>query len=139
MMVQDAERTRLWFFTNNDGEKYYDIVDHSDVNLSFSSPEHNHYISISGTASFVDDRRKIHQLWTPLAKAWFSEGPDDPKLSLMLVEIRGAEYWDIKSGMMVQLIEYVKASFGAKAHEKAVESKNSVATHAKLSSHDLHA
>lgn len=43
-------------------------------------------------------------------KAWFPNGPDDPKLALLKVEVDQAEYWDGPSSTMVQLIGFAKAT-----------------------------
>ena len=37
-------------------------------------------LSVSGTASLVRDRERIHELWNPVAGAWFPEGPDTPSV-----------------------------------------------------------
>ena len=58
---------------------------------------------MSGTASIVDDRAKIAELWTPMAKAWFPQGVDDPNLALLKLDVVRGEYWDSSSTKMVQL------------------------------------
>ncbi len=115
MMTQDLDSDgTLWFFTGRDGQKSDDIIHHGEVNLSFSNPGDNKFVSISGNAQLVFDKEKAKELWTPFAKAWFPDGVDDPNLALIKVDVKGAEYWDVKSGFMVQLIGFVKATFTGK-------------------------
>ncbi len=47
---------------------------------------------------FCDDKEKIEELWTPLAKAWFTEGINDPRISVIKVVPDNGFYWDNKHG-----------------------------------------
>ena len=108
MMVQQLDKDgRLWFFTGQEGEKFQDILSHSEVNVSFSSPEHNKFVSITGDAELIVDHEKALELWTPPARAWFPKGAEDPNLALIRIDIKGAEFWDVHSGLMVQLVGFI--------------------------------
>jgi general stress protein 26 len=110
MQLQESEFDgTLWFLTDVNTAKVYEIERHNHVNLAFSHPSKQNYVSVSGVASVVQDRKKAEELWTPLHKAWFPDGLDDPKLALLRVDIEKAEYWDSPSSKVVQLIGFVKA------------------------------
>jgi general stress protein 26 len=106
-MVFEGE---LWFLTGADTPKVEESQQHRQVNVSFADPEHQDYVSVSGTASLVRDRRKLEELWSPWFRTWFPQGLDDPNLALLKVEVEKAEYWDAPSSTMVQLYGVVKAS-----------------------------
>ena len=99
----------LWFFTNASAPKVDEIRHDQHVNVSFSSPEDHRYVSVSGKAQIVRDRKKAEELWNPFYKAWFPEGLDDPDLALLKVPVEKAEYWDSPSSPVVHLIGFVKA------------------------------
>lgn len=99
----------LWFFTKVDSPKSHEIEAEHQVNLSYADPRRNHYVSVSGHATICLDRAKMKELWNPLYKAWFPDGLEDPEIALLRVEATKAEYWDVKSGMMVQLVGFIKA------------------------------
>ncbi|CAF0969311.1 unnamed protein product [Adineta ricciae] len=105
-------KTELWFFTRTDSSKVPEIKKHSHVNVSFSNPSHQSYVSISGRAEVIKDKAKAKELWNPYLKAWFPQELDDPHLGLLKVTIEGAEYWDSASSIMVRAVGYVKAAFG---------------------------
>jgi general stress protein 26 len=110
MQLQEAEFDgSLWFLTDAKTAKVYEIERDHHVNLSFSHPTKANYVSVSGLARLVRDRAKAEELWTPLHKAWFPQGLDDPNLALLRVDIQKAEYWDSPSSKVVQLIGFVKA------------------------------
>ena len=88
--VEDADT--LWFVTAEDAPKSDEI--RSDARASVTLQSATRYVALSGVASLVDDRRKIHELWKPTWKAWFPNGKDDPKLVLIRVTVTDAEYWD---------------------------------------------
>lgn len=110
VMQMDADGT-LWFFTQKSSPKV-DQIEHNEqqVNLSFADVGDASYVSISGTAQELDDRAKIDELWSPMAKPWFPEGKDDPQLTLLKVHTDMAEYWDSTSSRMIRLLEMARAA-----------------------------
>jgi general stress protein 26 len=99
----------LWFFTEHDSAKVDEIGREHQVNVSYSDPKEQLYVSVSGTARVVRDQAKAEELWNPLLKTWFPKGLDDPNLALLQVTVHKAEYWDSPSSTMVYLYGFVKA------------------------------
>lgn len=99
----------LWFFTEKDSAKIYEVRKDQHVNLGYSKPDDNLYVSISGTASVVTDREKIKELYTEGLRAWFPKGSDDPNIALLKISIDRGEYWDQPSNVLVRAFGYVKA------------------------------
>jgi general stress protein 26 len=110
MSTQKAEFDGdIWFFTSDQTHKIDEIRKDNRVCVAYSKPDDDTYVSVSGTAEIVKDRSKMEELWSPILKAWFPEGLDDPSLCLMKVTAEQAEYWDSPSGKLVQLVGFVKA------------------------------
>jgi general stress protein 26 len=110
MATQKAEFDGdLWFFTAGSSPKVNEIQREQQVNVSYSQPSRQRYVSVSGRAQLVFDRKKAEELWTPLMKAWFPQGLDDPDLALLRVSVEKAEYWDSPSGKLVAIAGFVKA------------------------------
>lgn len=97
----------LWFFTAIDAPKVAETRRDEQVNLGYSDPSDNRYVSVSGRAEVLRDRAKIRELWRPAHKAFF-EGPEDPRLALLRVTPVEAEYWDSPSNIVTQTISMVK-------------------------------
>lgn len=104
----------LWFFTGKNTGKTHAIEHDQHVNVTYSSPKDNRYVSVSGRAELVADKRKVEELWNPLLKAWFPEGVDDPNIILIRVHVESAEFWDLNSSTMVQLMGFAKSIFTGK-------------------------
>ncbi|MCY7375136.1 MAG: pyridoxamine 5'-phosphate oxidase family protein [Pyrinomonadaceae bacterium] len=103
------ENGDLWFFTSDKTHKVDEIEADNRVNAAYSKPDDNVYVSVSGKASIVKDRAKTEELWSPVLKAWFPEGLDDPTLCLLKVSVEEAEYWDSPNSTLVQIAGFVKA------------------------------
>ncbi len=99
----------LWFFTSADATKVNEVQHESHVNVSYSEPKDQKYVSVSGTAQLIRDKSKIEELWNPLFKAWFPEGLHDPQLALLKISVDKAEYWDSPSSKVVRLLGFAKA------------------------------
>ena len=110
MATQDVEFDGdIWFFTGASSAKVSEIQQEQQVNVSYSAPDDNRYVSVSGTANLVRDPAKIKQLWNPILKAWFPDGLKDPDLALLHVQVHQAEYWDSPSSTMIQIVGFLKA------------------------------
>jgi general stress protein 26 len=108
MVTQETEfNGDLWFFTIAPSPKVEDIQQHRQVNVSYMSRDT--YVSVSGAAQLIRDRKKIDVLWNPAYQAWFPKGKDDPELALLKVAVNQAEYWESPSGTVIKLAGFVKA------------------------------
>ncbi|RRB00777.1 pyridoxamine 5'-phosphate oxidase family protein [Larkinella rosea] len=109
-VMQVDEEGNLWFLTKEHSPKTEQIDQHYKVNVAFADASDSSFVSVSGSAEELQDRAKIEELWSPMAKPWFPEGKDDPQLSLLKVHIETAEYWDSSSSRMVRLFEMARAA-----------------------------
>ncbi len=94
----------LWFLTQASAHKVEE-ADGYPVNLSYASPEENRYISVSGVAQLVQDRKKVEKSWKTEHAVWFPKGKEDPDLALLKVTAMSAEYWDGPANSMMQVFQ----------------------------------
>ena len=100
MTTQNGSSERggvLWFFMSRSGQPVADLEEHPEVNVTYSDPGKDSYVSISGAARVVEDFERKKAMWNTAAQAWFPGGPTDPDLALVAVLVAEAEYWDVKS------------------------------------------
>lgn len=108
MAVQQVDdEGRVWFLSNHSSNKDQDIKAQGQAQLIFAHPDKYEFLSLYGTAESFYDREKIEALWSPLAKAWFPEGKDDPNLSVIKFSAIEGHYWDTQSGKLVSLLKIV--------------------------------
>jgi general stress protein 26 len=102
----------LWFFVPSDGTLALDIESNPRVSATYSDPGRGVYVSLSGYARLVYDPERIFALWDEGVEPWFSQGPLDPRLSLLRVDVDHAEYWDERSRRRIRLLALAHAAFG---------------------------
>lgn len=104
----ERECHSLWFAADRNSPKVDEIrLDHH-VCLGYTNGSGSEWASVNGDAIIVDDRAKIHELYSAGWNNWF-DGPDDPSIILIKVTPQTGEYWD--SGNKV--IAMVKYAVGA--------------------------
>lgn len=117
MTTQNAgldEDSALWFFTSRSSEAVADLQREPSVAMTYADPGKDSYVAVAGTGRLVDDRAKMKALWSTTDKAWFPGGLDDPDLGLLRVDITHADYWDVKSNKVVQLLRMATAAVTGK-------------------------
>lgn len=112
--LEPDEHGDLWFFTQIQSPKVTEVSRDNLVNLGYSQPGKQHYVSVSGTAEIVRDKTKIDEKWKESMKAWFPKGKDDPQVALLRVHPSKGEYWDSPSSTVMYLYGYAKATITGK-------------------------
>ena len=104
------EGALLYFFISGKSEIASRLREDAVVNVSYADPGADSYVSVAGTASFSSDMPTIERLWSPMAKAWFPGGVNDPNLAMLVVKISEAEYWNVKDSKATQLFKMVQSA-----------------------------
>lgn len=116
--LEPDEAGDLWFFTKISSPKVREFAHDNRVNLAFSHPGKQHYVSVSGRAELVQEPGVINEKWSEPMRTWFPEGRNDPQLALVRVHPETGEYWDSPSGTVMYLYGYAKAALtGEPPHE----------------------
>jgi general stress protein 26 len=100
----------FWLIARDNSEKVEAVRTAPRVNLSFSAPAADCFVSVSGFCELVRDRNRIKELWHPYYTSWFPGGSEDPALVLMKIVVEEAEYWDAAQSRMVTLTGFNPAS-----------------------------
>ncbi|HEX7366988.1 MAG TPA: pyridoxamine 5'-phosphate oxidase family protein [Pelobium sp.] len=117
------ENGNLFFFSDEHGPEEHDVAVNNNVSVTYTNPETNTYIALSGKLFLAHDEDKINELWIPAMKAWFPQGKNDPKLTLIRVEVLKAEYWDSAESDMVVLFNLLKAIIKGKTYDQGTHEK----------------
>ena len=112
---------RMYFFSATDSDKNKEIKRSPQVQLYFSNTGRSEYLNVYGDVEISDDRSKIKELWSVWAKAWFQDGPEDEKISLLIVTPKKCEYWDTKHNKMLQLFKIAASIVIGKTMDDGVE------------------
>ena len=107
----------LWFFTGLTSHKVSEVASSPKVNVSFAEPKNQRYVSVTGVAELVRDRKKIDELWRPEFKMWFPKGKDDPEVALLRISLEKGEYWDSPSSTIGYAVSFVSSLVTGKEAE----------------------
>ncbi|MFN2384762.1 MAG: pyridoxamine 5'-phosphate oxidase family protein [Thermoanaerobaculia bacterium] len=111
----------FWFATLR-SPKVEELEADPRVNLSYYRDRTREWVSVSGTAEISKDRAKIRELYAPDWKVWFPDeggkkdgGPDDPRIVLIGIHARSAQYMTVDKPQPVVFFEFLKGMVTGKA------------------------
>ncbi|MBU8882849.1 general stress protein [Flavobacteriaceae bacterium JJC] len=115
MSVRETdEEGNLWFLSSADSHKNFEISEDNRVQLLFMNNTDYEYLSVFGKAFIYKDKSLIEEKWTPIANAWFEDGKEDPKVSVIRVTPDETYYWDTKAGKVVSFLTFAAAAITGK-------------------------
>jgi general stress protein 26 len=127
MSVQQVdEMGALWFLSANDSNKDEDIQADPTVDLYFQGSAHSDFLHLRGRASVSEDKQKIKELWEPIMKTWFTEGENDPRISVIRFVPDEGYYWDNKHGNAVAGVKMMVGALVGKTLDDSIEGRLSM-------------
>jgi len=121
MSVNKYENSGLiWFLSDKTSNKNQQIRSDDRVELIFAEGS-SRFMSLSGHASIESSRELIKELWTPIAKIWFTEGVDDPRISCIRFTFEDGYYWDTKHGKGIEIIKMAASLITGKTMDDGIE------------------
>ncbi|WP_339756554.1 pyridoxamine 5'-phosphate oxidase family protein [Algoriphagus aquimarinus] len=122
MSVQKTDEAgNIWFLSAKDSMKNMEIKVDTDVTLYFQGSSYSDFLELNGHAVITDDKAKIEELWDPTVKAWFTEGKDDPRISVIQFIPDSGYYWDNKHGNTVAGIKVLISAISGKTMDDSIE------------------
>ena len=109
VLVQDEYDGTLWFFTDLESGKVFELESDNDVCVSFSDPDNHVYVSLTGVGKAIQDKTLIDKYWNPFVSAWFPEGKDSPNVGMLEIKVQKGEHWNSDSSKMVKSVKTAKA------------------------------
>jgi general stress protein 26 len=103
----------VWFFTDWSSPKVAELEENIRVSLGYADPSKNKYVAISGTGELRRDLEQAKRLWSIEQRAYYPEGPEDPRLAILRIRIERAEYW-IAPGRLSYLFAAAEAAMTGK-------------------------
>jgi len=124
MSVQDVDdEGNLWFLSASDSHLNQEIETDNKVQLLFQGSAHAGFLELNGEATISKDKEKIKEFWGPLLKTWFTEGIDDPRITVIKVETYDGYYWDNKHGNAVALVKMAVGAMIGQTLDDSIEGK----------------
>lgn len=122
MSVQELDDEGiLWFLSASDSHKNAELATDPAVQLLFQGSDYSDFLELYGNATISQDKQKIKELWNPILKTWFTEGVDDPRITVIRIEPVRGYYWDTKHNMAIGMIKRVAGAIVGKTLDDSIE------------------
>jgi general stress protein 26 len=122
-VLQVDEDGILWFLSAKDSRKYQALAIDPSVRLYFQGAKHADFMQLNGLAAISTDRETIKELWSPIVRTWFTEGVDDPRISVIKVTPTQGYYWDTKHGLAVAGVKMLIGAVLKKTMDDGIQGK----------------
>ena len=116
----------LWFFTDVRSIKVEEVNTNHKAHLVYAHPGKESYLDVWGNATTTKDKQTIQNKWSPIAKAWFPNGADDPNLALLQIKPTSVYYWDAEAGKMISFLKIAASAITGTHLSEGAEGKLSV-------------
>lgn len=123
---QVDDEGNLWFLSADDSHKNKELALDPSVKLYFQGSPHSDFLQLDGYATISKDKAKIKELWEFVIKTWFTQGVDDPRITVIKVVPSQGYYWDTKHGNAVAGIKMLFGAAIGKTLDDSVEGTLSV-------------
>lgn len=124
MAVQEVDDMgSLWFLSANDSHKNLELTNDHRVRLYFQGSAHSDFLLLDGLATVSRSKQRVRELWKPIMKTWFTEGEDDPRITVIKVTPAEGYYWDTKHGLAVAGVKMLIGAAIGKTLDDSVEGK----------------
>jgi len=117
------DQGNLWFLSAADSYKNKEIEADSAVQLLIQGSSYTDFMTLYGKAEISRDKQRIAQLWDPIMKTWFTEGQDDPRITVIKVIPTEGYYWDTKNGTAVGLIKRAYGAIVGETYDDSIQGK----------------
>lgn len=122
MAIQKVDdEGNIWFLSASDSHKNADIKADPHVQLLLQGSHFSDFMTLYGKATISTDKEKIKELWEPMVKNWFTEGIDDPRITVIKIEPETGYYWDTKHGIIVAFAKQIAGALTGKTLDDSIE------------------
>jgi general stress protein 26 len=108
----------FWFVASIDSVKMAELAREPRVGVSCLRGRGSAYLSVSARAVVRQDKALVRKLWQPDWKVWWPQGPDDPLIAFILLQVERAEYFEPAGGAVRVLYEMVKSLVKGESGDK---------------------
>lgn len=99
----------LWFFSYRDTDLAQGVAAGAQAMFVFQ-PGREFYACVGGELRVDHDRARMDRYWNAHLAAWYPEGKDDPRLTLLRFDARDAEVWISEAGPIRYAFEIARAN-----------------------------
>lgn len=121
--LQVDEQGNIWFISASDSLKNLELAVDPSATLYFQGSARSEFMHLEGVATVLRDPVKLKELWSFTMKTWFTEGEDDPRITLIKFAPTYGYYWDTKHGRAVAGVKMMIGAVIGKTLDDSIEGR----------------
>ncbi len=106
----ERETGTLWFYTYNDTHLANHARTGQHAMFCIESKDNMLQACIGGMIHLEHDPDRIKKFWNPMVGAWFPEGKNDPRLTMIRFDLDDAKVWLNDQGRIAFMYQVAKAN-----------------------------
>lgn len=106
----DPQTAEVWFITAADTDLVRAVGLGGRGRYCVVGKDQTFFACLTGALEQVEDKAKLHQLWSPVTSAWFKDGADDPRVVLLRLTLQDAAIWASTGNTLVFGFEIARAN-----------------------------
>ena len=99
---------RIYVVTDVRSAKEYELERDPHLGLTFVDQQANVYLAIAAHGALTTNSTQIKRWWRSTDSLWWN-GPRDPNVGVLQVELTSGSLWDGPSSKAVEIFEFIKA------------------------------
>jgi general stress protein 26 len=104
----ERETGSIWFYTYRDSDLAEAAQGGGEGHFVFQSRDL--WACIDGTITVQEDPKRVAKYWNVHVAAWYPEGKDDPRLTMLRLDCADAGVWFSEGGPVKYAFEVAKAN-----------------------------
>lgn len=109
LTVAEVQGPTVRFLVDRNAPWVHAVRNGGPLNVTATDGGHNVWASLSGAGTLLEDRVLVQRLWSKPAGAYF-DGPDDPAIAVLQLDVRDGEHWSAPGGGAVGRLVSLAAS-----------------------------
>lgn len=101
---------QIWFFSRTDTDLARAAAEGGEAMFIVQAKDQGFQACMGGRLSAVQDRQRIETYWNAVVAAWYPEGKDDPRLTLLRLDLDDAQVWLSETNPVAFGLQIAKAN-----------------------------
>ena len=106
----EEETGQIWFFTRSDTDLAGQVGQGADAMFVIQAKDQGFQACVGGRLTQTRDAARIDKYWGPVVAAWYPDGKDDPRLTLLRFDLSDAQVWLSETNPVAFGLQIAKAN-----------------------------
>jgi len=111
----EADRGEIWFFGRTDTGLARTLAEPAEAMFVVQAKDQAFQACVRGRLAQQVDAERMKRYWSPVVAAWYPEGRDDPRLTMLCLEAADAHVWLSETNPVAFGLQIARANMTGRA------------------------